>query len=232
MRLLTSGLVTNLVSAVFCERPVARWSRAAARRGVKPRRQVRSWALRTDGEVRGDVFLVRRAERRHPAYNDATAPHSPKIIMMASTPAHRRLGPLGVRPNRADDADDSAGYALGRVNERGSEPRRPRQRRHARGPSTATSRRWPCMPNIGRRRWRALDARGAQKHGARGRLREVACPVFECALPALRRVGARRRRSCKVTTTTARPPASCRPTCCRRPTWPKIPLPEYAVLAA
>ena len=124
MRLLTSGLyVTNLVSAVLCERPVARWSRAAARRGVKPRRQVRSWALRTDGEVRGDVLVEARKERRHPPHTKMQpAPRSPKAIMMASTRGTSRTGGhLAYVAECADDADDLAGYVLGRVNERGSE---------------------------------------------------------------------------------------------------------------
>ena len=123
MRLLTSGLyVTNLVSAVLCERPVARWSRAAARRGVKPRRQVRSWALRTDGEVRGDV-LVRRARNddipRIQRCNRASLPENYNDGFYARHIAD--WGHLAYVAECVDDADDLAGYVLGRVNERGSE---------------------------------------------------------------------------------------------------------------
>ena len=122
MRLLTSGLyVTNLVSAVLCERPVARWSRKGLR-GVKPRRQVRSWALRTDGEVRGDV-LVRRARNddipRIQRCNRASLPENYNDGFYARHIAD--WGHLAYVAECVDDADDLAGYVLGRVNERGSE---------------------------------------------------------------------------------------------------------------
>merc|ERR1712216_625632 len=77
-----------------------------------------------------------------------------------------------------DDADDLAGYVLGRVNERGSE---------LPAPVTASARTRPVDGHVTSlavhakgRRPRA-HAPSSQKHGARGRLREVARALFECA---------------------------------------------------
>lgn len=110
----------RMVSAVLCERPVARWSRAL--RGGKARRQVRSWALRSDGDVRGDVLVRRATQEDIPKIQRCNRASLPENYNDGFYTRHiADWGHLAYVAECIDDADDLAGYVLGRVNERGSE---------------------------------------------------------------------------------------------------------------